>query len=98
MYRIPPDIVAGLGDVDPRALMMPTEEEYIAEYCRNTGRDGIENYNFYVAFNLFRLAAIFHGIKGRYLRGTASSANSAARAAALPRIIALAVEAMERCK
>jgi aminoglycoside phosphotransferase (APT) family kinase protein len=98
MYRIPPDIVAGLGDVDPRALMLPTEEEYIAEYCRNTGRDGIENYNFYVAFNLFRLAAIFHGIKGRYLRGTASSANSAARAAALPRIIALAVEAMEQYK
>jgi aminoglycoside phosphotransferase (APT) family kinase protein len=98
MYRVPPDIVAGLGDVDPRSLLVPTEEEYIAQYCRNTGRDGIENYNFYVAFNLFRLAAIFHGIKGRVIRGTASSANSAARADALPRVIRLAVDAMERCR
>src|SRR5690606_17678614 len=97
MYRIPPDIVAGLGDADPRALNLPTEPEYIAWYCANTGRDGIAGSDFYVAFNLFRLAAIFHGIKGRMIRGTAASANAAARAAALPRIIRLALEAMDAC-
>ncbi|MBX9461903.1 MAG: phosphotransferase [Aquamicrobium sp.] len=97
MYRIPPDIVAGIGDVDPRVLKVPTEEDYIAEYCANTGRSSIPNYDFYVAFNLFRLAAIFHGIKGRFIRGSASSEHAAARAQSFPRIVRLALEAMEAC-
>ncbi|OWU83520.1 aminoglycoside phosphotransferase [Oceanicola sp. 22II-s10i] len=98
MYRMPPDIVAGLGDVDPAALGLPTEAEYVAEYCRHTGRDGIPNYDFYIAFNFFRLAAIFHGIKGRAARGQAASAHVEARVAAYPRLVALAVEAMEACR
>lgn len=98
MYRVPPDIVAGLGDVDPRSLNIPTEEEYVAAYCANTGRSGIPDYDFYVAFNLFRLAAIFHGIKGRHIRGSASSENAAARAQSLPRIVALALDAMDACR
>lgn len=97
MYRMPPDIVAGLGNADPAQLSLPTEQEYIAEYCRNTGRDGIPNYEFYIAFNFFRLAAIFHGIKGRVARGQASSAHAADRAAAFPRLVALALGAMEAC-
>ena len=71
MYRMPPDIVAGLGGADPVALGLPTEADYIAAYCARTGRDGIPNWDFYMAFNFFRIAAIFHGIKGRVLRGTA---------------------------
>ncbi len=98
MYRMPPDIVAGLGHVDPRTLSIPTEEEYVAQYCANTGRASIPDYEFYVAFNFFRLAAIFHGIKGRYLRGSASSENAAERVASLPRLIALAEQAMEACR
>lgn len=95
MYRMPPDIVAGIGGSDPVALGLPTEEEYVAAYCRRTGRDQMQNWNFYIAFNFFRLAAIFHGIKGRVLRGNASSANAQARAEALPRLTRLAREAME---
>ncbi len=98
MYRMPPDIVAGLGNVDPAQLSLPTEQEYIAEYCRNSGRDTIPNYEFYIAFNFFRLAAIFHGIKGRVARGQASSAHAADRAAAFPRLVTLALDAMETCK
>lgn len=98
MYRMPPDIVAGLGGADPVALSLPTEAEYVAEYCANTGRDGIPNYDFYIAFNFFRLAAIFHGIKGRVARGQASSAHAAERAAAYPRLVSLALEAMEACR
>lgn len=97
MYRMPPDIVAGLGDLDPRTLNVPTEDEYVAQYCANTNRSSIPNYEFYVAFNFFRLAAIFHGIKGRYIRGSASSENAAARVKALPRLIGLAEKAMETC-
>lgn len=97
MYRMPPDIVAGLGGADPVLLGLPSEEDYIAAYCRRTGRTGIADFNFYLAFSFFRLAAIFHGIKGRVLRGNASSANARERAEAFPRLARLAREAMQRC-
>lgn len=97
MYRMPPDIVAGLADVDPVEMGLPTEAEYVAQYCANTGRDAIPNYDFYIAFNFFRLAAIFHGIKGRVARGQAASEHAAERAAAFPRLVDLAIEAMEAC-
>lgn len=97
MYHMPPDIVAGLGGDDPAALGLPTEADYIAAYCRRTGRAAIEDWNFYMAFSFFRLAAIFHGIKGRMLRGNASSATARDRAEAFPRLAQLARQAMERC-
>jgi aminoglycoside phosphotransferase (APT) family kinase protein len=84
MYRMPPDIVAGLGGADPVALGLPGEADYIATYCARTGRDTIAHWDFYIAFQFFRLAAIFHGIKGRVLRGNASNAQAAARAEAFP--------------
>ena len=98
MYRMPPDIVAGLAGADIGALGIPTEGEYVASYCARTGRDGIPDYDFYVAFNFFRLAAIFHGIKGRVLRGTAASEHARVRAEAFPRLARLAREAMEACR
>ena len=97
MYRMPPDIVPGLGQADIAALNIPSEADYIAAYCRRTGRSDIPGYGFYLAFNLFRLAAIFHGIKGRVLRGTAANAQAAQRAEAFPRLARLAREAMEEC-
>ncbi|MBD3761887.1 phosphotransferase [Sphingomonadaceae bacterium G21617-S1] len=90
MYHMPPYIVAGLAGADLAALNVPSEEDYIAAYCARTGRDGIPNYRFYTAFNFFRLAAIFHGIKGRVIRGTASSAQAADRARRFPELAALA--------
>lgn len=98
MYRMPPDIVAGLADADIDALGIPTEAEYVAAYCARTKRGGIPDYDFYVAFNFFRLAAIFHGIKGRVIRGTAASAHARTRAESLPRLARLAREAMEACR
>jgi len=55
------------------ALGIPSKADYIAAYCDRTGRADIAHLDFYVAFNMFRLAAIFHGIKGRLARGTAAS-------------------------
>ena len=73
MYRFPPHLMGILGH-DLRALNIPTEEEYLASYCRRTGRaEGVPHANFYMAFSIFRLAAIAHGIRGRVVRGTASS-------------------------
>ncbi len=90
MYRMPPHIVAGLGNAKLEGSGIPGEAEYLAAYCKRVGLDGMPNYDYYVAFNFFRLAAIFHGIKGRYLRGTASSAQAKARVDVLPELFALA--------
>ncbi|MBL8265372.1 phosphotransferase [Steroidobacter sp.] len=90
MYRMPPHIVTGLAGKDLSALGLPSESDYVAAYCRRTGRDGIADYRFYVAFNFFRLAAIIHGIKGRMIRGTASSAQAKRRVEVLPELAALA--------
>ncbi|MCB2080168.1 MAG: phosphotransferase family protein, partial [Novosphingobium sp.] len=64
MYRMEPDIVAGLKGADLSALNIPSEQEYVAAYCCRTGRDAISGYEQIMAFCLFRFAAIFHGIKG----------------------------------
>ncbi len=65
--------------VDRAALGIPSDEDYIATYCKRTGRDGIENWNFYIAFCYFRLAGILQGIKKRAQIGTASSPEAKAK-------------------
>ena len=65
--------VMGLAGVDRAALGIPSDEQYIARYCERTGRSGIDNWNFYIVFSLFRLAAICQGIVKRARIGTASS-------------------------
>jgi len=76
MYRMPPVALAGLAGVDLAAVNIPSEAQYVASYCRRTGRGGIPHLDFYMAFNFFRFAAIIHGIKGRVARGSAASANA----------------------
>jgi len=61
-----------LQDTDPRELGLPTESETVAQYCRLAGRAEIADWDFYIAFSLFRLAAISQGIMGRVLAGTAN--------------------------
>jgi aminoglycoside phosphotransferase (APT) family kinase protein len=97
MYRMPPNIVAGLYGTDLQAMNIPTEAQYIDAYCARTGRSSIPAYGFYIAFNFFRIAAIFHGIKGRVLRGTAVSSHAKERAASFPMLARLARESMEAC-
>ena len=92
MYRMPARIVAGLAGVDLSGTGIPNEQDYLATYCARTGRADMPGYDYYMAFNFFRLAAIFHGIKGRVLRGTAASAEAQERVAVLPDLIALAWE------
>lgn len=73
LYRMPQFTIAGLAGQDLAKLGLPSEADYVAAYCRRTGRDGIPDLGFYLAFNLFRFAAIIHGIKGRLARGNAAS-------------------------
>ena len=97
MYRMPPHIVAGLANADLAALGIPDEQDYLAAYCRRRGLGAMPGYDFYIAFNFFRLAAIFHGIKGRVIRGTAASAQARERVAVLPELAALAWTQAKRC-
>jgi aminoglycoside phosphotransferase (APT) family kinase protein len=90
MYRMPAGVTTGLAGLDLPALGIPSEQDYVAAYCRRTGRDGIADVDFYMAFNMFRLAAIVHGIKGRLARGTASSAHADRMAAGLEPLAELA--------
>lgn len=90
MFRLPSDLLSGLGDTDLAELGLPSEAEYIAAYCERTGRAGIGNLNFYLAFAIFRMAAIYHGIMGRALRGNASSENAMEFSSNYPRLARLA--------
>jgi aminoglycoside phosphotransferase (APT) family kinase protein len=83
MYRVPSAMPWGLADRDLTALGLPNEAAYVADYCRRTGRATIPNIDTYIVFNLFRMAAIIHGIKGRVLRGNAASAEASAMVAHL---------------
>jgi aminoglycoside phosphotransferase (APT) family kinase protein len=98
MYRMPPTIVAGLAGADLMDLNIPSESDYLADYCARTGRASIPAYDFYIAFNFFRLAAIFHGIKGRVIRGTAVSAHARERAASFPTLVKLAADSVAACR
>ncbi|UTP40347.1 phosphotransferase [Phenylobacterium sp. LH3H17] len=62
-----------LDGIDLAAAGIPTEEQHVAAYCRRTGRDGIEDFPFYLAFSLFRLASISQGVFKRNLDGIGTS-------------------------
>jgi len=72
-WRLPPGSFRGLGGEDLGTLGIPSEDEYRAAYCRRTGRREIPHWDFYMAYNMFRLAAILQGIMGRVREGTAAS-------------------------
>ncbi|MDO5624035.1 MAG: phosphotransferase [Pseudomonadota bacterium] len=84
-WHIPPGAFRGIGGVDIASLGIPSEGEYIRRYCERTGFATPEqlapDWNFYMAYNLFRIAAILQGIAKRVEAGTASSAQAKASGA-----------------
>ena len=78
MWRMPPGEFHGLAGVDVKALGIPDEPAYVAAYCRRVGREPVpeHEWEYYVAFNLFRLAAIVQGVLARALQGNASNQNA----------------------
>jgi aminoglycoside phosphotransferase (APT) family kinase protein len=75
-WHIPPGQFRGIAGLDLAALGIPTEADYIRRYCERTGRRGIEHWDFYLAYNLFRIAAILQGVYKRATEGIASSDNA----------------------
>ena len=57
-----------------------SNEDYVARYCERTGRDGVDNWPFYLAYSIFRACGIMQGVKKRMLSGNASSADGKALA------------------
>jgi len=72
-WRLEPAMFRGLAGIDFTASGIPSEAEYVAAYCKRTGRDGIAHWDTYIAYNMFRLAGILQGIMKRFLDGTAAS-------------------------
>jgi aminoglycoside phosphotransferase (APT) family kinase protein len=76
-WHIPPGAFRGIAGLDLAALGIPSEAEYIARYRQRTGRGPIEHWNFYLAYNLFRIAAILQGVFKRASEGLGSSNDAA---------------------
>jgi aminoglycoside phosphotransferase (APT) family kinase protein len=76
-WHIPPGTFRGIGGLDHAALGIPLESDYVRRYCERSGRGtpaGLQaDWNFYLAYNLFRIAAIVQGIAKRVEAGTAAS-------------------------
>ncbi|NMM38070.1 MAG: phosphotransferase family protein [Glaciimonas sp.] len=73
-WHIAPGQFRGIGGLDHKSLGIPSEDDYIAQYCARTGKTiRKEDISFYLAYNMFRLAGILQGIMKRVVDGTAAS-------------------------
>jgi aminoglycoside phosphotransferase (APT) family kinase protein len=95
-WRLPTEVRRGLRDFDLPGLGIPTESEYLRRYCERTGRASIPDFDYYVAFNLFRLAAILQGVAARARLGNASSARAAECGELAPAVAKVGWEQAER--
>jgi aminoglycoside phosphotransferase (APT) family kinase protein len=89
------EVVGGLGGVDRAGLGIPTEEEYVAAYCQRRGIASIPDWNFYIIFSFFRLAAILQGVLKRAVDGNASSEKAFQYGVLAPRLADLAVQVLD---
>lgn len=89
-WSMPPDGRSGLAGMDLAEHGLPAVEELFERYAQATGRTAMPDLNWYLAYNLFRFAAILQGIAGRVRDGTASSSEAVAMAS---RVVPLAERA-----
>lgn len=82
-YHCPPGIdgVSSFQGVDLKAYGIPSEEQFVAAYCRRVGRASVPDLMYFVAFSFFRGAAISQGIAMRAKLGNASGPDAALRGA-----------------
>lgn len=76
IWRLPPELGGSLMNRNLSALGIPSEAQYVRRYCERTARDCLPHLDFYLAFGMFRLAAILQGVAARALQGNASSASA----------------------
>jgi aminoglycoside phosphotransferase (APT) family kinase protein len=84
-WHIPHRLSRGIAGLDLALLGIPSEAHHLERYAERTGRSDLStvrrDWNFYIAYNLFRLAAILQGIARRVVDGTAASAQARAAGA-----------------
>jgi aminoglycoside phosphotransferase (APT) family kinase protein len=84
-WHIPQALGRGIAGLDLQAAGLPSEQDYLQRYCARTGRGEADalaaDWDFYLAYNLFRLAAIVQGVARRAVEGVAASAEAAAQGA-----------------
>ena len=83
----------GLNGLNRTELGIPLEEEYVDKYCEIRGISKIDNWNFYLVFSFFRLAAILEGVVMRAREGNASNPERAKKmSVAIPVLINMAAQ------
>ena len=75
-WHIPGTVWRGIGGLDLAVLGIPSESEYVQNYAARTGRAVTAHWHFYIAYNLFRMAAILRGIGERAVKGNAAAADA----------------------
>ena len=85
-------VFAGLGDVDRDTLGIPDERAFVARYCERRGLKEIPNWNYYLVFGFFRLAAILQGVLKRAIEGNASSPKALQYGRMAPKLATMAVD------
>ncbi len=73
VWHFPPTIRGGLAGLDLKSLGIPSLDEAVSHYCEKTGRSTLADFDFCLAYNMFRLASIAQGVYARALQGNASS-------------------------
>ncbi len=97
-WHIPPGQFRGIAGLDLAALGIPSEQAYVQSYCERTGRPAINpsTWDYYMAYNLFRMAAILQGIAKRVLDGTAASTHAAEAGSRAPLLAELGWQQVEK--
>lgn len=95
-WRIAPDVWRGIAGLDLKELGIPEESAYMRQYEAATGRRLSEHWEFYLAYNLFRMAAILHGIGERARQGNAASADARETGAKAAPLAALGWQCAQR--
>ena len=96
MYRLPQTAVAGFAGTDLAATGIPSEADFITAYRTVAPQVDLTQLDYFIVFNMFRLAAIFHGIRGRVARGTAANEQARHYAGYVERVADLAWAAAQR--
>jgi aminoglycoside phosphotransferase (APT) family kinase protein len=97
-WHVAPGKFRGIAGLDHAALGIPTERQYVESYCRRTRRGGIDpsTWDYYMAYNLFRMAAILQGIAKRVVDGTAASTHAAEAGSRAPMLAELGWAQVEK--
>jgi aminoglycoside phosphotransferase (APT) family kinase protein len=97
-WHIPPGQFRGIGGLDLDQLGIPSEAQYLQKYLKRTGKPAVDpsHWDFYMAYNLFRIAAILQGIAKRVVDGTAASAHAREAGSRAPLMAQLGWQQVEK--